>query len=144
MPILIGDDNPSVVIVHCGTNDIRMHSTQKIIDLIAQLDYNIKALVPGVQVAFSGLVGNGNCLQTDIRIQHINACMQQFCEDHHSSFIENSNIPLSYLSRDGIHLNRWGIIQLAMNFISYLRSRPLLENHTENFRRENHPMSVRT
>ncbi|KAJ8040693.1 hypothetical protein HOLleu_15062 [Holothuria leucospilota] len=144
MPILIRDDNPSIVIVHCGTNNVLTHSTQKMLDLFSQLDYNIKALVPGVQVAFSGLVGNRICPQTDILICHINACIQRFCEDHNSSFIDNCNIPLSYLSRDGIHLNRWGIKQLAVNFISYLRFRPILEDQLGNFQMESHPNSVRT
>ena len=122
VPLLIGDEKPSFVIVHCGTNNISSHNTSQIMSLFQKLHTILMSLNESTRVAYSGLTGNRNCLQTDIYVCQVNNRIREFCADKHCSFIDNYNITLSHLSRDGVHLNRSGIIQLARNFISFLRS----------------------
>ncbi|PIK56536.1 hypothetical protein BSL78_06553 [Apostichopus japonicus] len=145
VPLLIGEEQPAVIIVHCGTNNIMMHNTREIINLLSELDSTIKSLVRGVKVAFSGLTGNRNCFHTDVLICHINDNIKQFCQEHNSSFIDNSSLTLSHISRDGIHLNRRGIVQLAMNFIAYLRSTVRDDTcNSPSFRKEHFYQHART
>ncbi|KAJ8018480.1 hypothetical protein HOLleu_43514 [Holothuria leucospilota] len=144
VPLLVHAEDPAVIIVHCGTNNIATHNTSGIINLLSKLDSTLKSLVSGVKVAFSGLTGNGICPHTDIQICHINDAIRQFCEEHNSVFICNSNITLSHISRDGIHLNRRGIVKLAMNFISYLRSTMYSKDDSQNFQQGYSNLPMRT
>ena len=50
----------------------------------------------------------------------MNNILQQLCRTHGFVFVDNGNITVDHLQRDGIHLTEEGSVILANNYLFYL------------------------
>ncbi|KAJ8042445.1 1-phosphatidylinositol 4,5-bisphosphate phosphodiesterase gamma-1 [Holothuria leucospilota] len=120
-PVLIEEEKPSAVIIHCGTNDINKISPSHIASLMDELCMKIQFCDPSIQISISGLTPRLSS-QANGEVLFINSKLAQICSKHELYYISNNNLSPTHLSRDGIHLNRRGITGLARNFIAFLRT----------------------
>ena len=56
------------------------------------------------------------------KLKRINFLLKLICEENEYFFIDNSNIEIRYLWKDGIHLLESGKTKLAQNFIYFLNN----------------------
>ena len=121
VPALIQQEKPTSIIIHCGTNNIRSNCPGTIASLMFQLCSIIRDLDRSIKIAVSGLTPRGES-SADWAVRQVNGYFSIMCDKNNYIFISNCNIVPHHLARDGIHLTQSGVIRLAMNFISFLRS----------------------
>lgn len=119
-PSVLEEINPDVIIVHCGTNSITSECPEYCMNMLQKLGELINIHIPNAAIAFSGITG-----QLDMK-RHafstlINNGIAHLCQLKRWTYINNENISLDHIARDGIHLNQKGLISLAGNYINFLR-----------------------
>ena len=119
-PALILEHKPSAVIIHCGTNNIQNCLISKCIELTSALVQVIRNTNPNTTIAFSALTVQGSIGQS-FWADKYNTRLLEFCRQFNCDIIDNSNIKIAHLARDGLHLGNIGIKLLARNYISFLR-----------------------
>lgn len=133
-PALIQEECPTAVIIHCGTNNIASYQTTDCLSLYYSLVTLITSIQPRTRVIVSALTTQVNVGHA-IWIREFNARLHELCKVAKWTFIPNENIDVSHLSRyDGLHLNRFGTILLAKNFISALQHLPNMDFHKDSHR----------
>ena len=106
--------NNDLVILHCGTNDLRtekqpLEIANEIMDLASEMKTNIN------EVMVSGIVQRRDKLNG----KQVNQLLQSSCISKKFHFIDNSNInPEYHLNNSGLHLNTRGTYTLGSNFVS--------------------------
>ena len=112
---------PDVVIVHCGTNDIRnnTNTVKKFKRLVKEIEENNHENIPQV-VIFNIIKRNDQDCNEEI--QSVNDKLQRFCTSKGLSFNDNNNIDKSCLNKDKLHLNRRGSSFLANNFKRFVNA----------------------
>ncbi|XP_071941471.1 uncharacterized protein [Antedon mediterranea] len=119
-PVLIQEQNPSSVIIHCGTNNTNDCMPMKCIKLITLLCNCIRDADTSIHIAISSLIMHQNAGRY-AWVKEFNARLHDKCSTLNWAFIDNSNISLQHLAKDGLHLNGSGIKLIAMNYIAFLR-----------------------
>ena len=112
--------NPSMVILHGGSNNLRLNSTpEKIAAEIISLAHELKNEYNDVMI--SGITSRKDKYNDKAKL--VNTKLKTLCDENLFEFIDNSNINAKqHLSYDGLHLNINGVIALGKNFcnaISY-------------------------
>ena len=120
------DDTPDVMIIHGRCNDIDPRGKLKEItpNEIATGFINIGKLCKekGVNdVLISGIICRRNKYWNN-KVIATNKILKQLCIEHQFTFIENENISVEQLWKDGIHLLESGKVILANNFINYINN----------------------
>ena len=108
--------NPDLVIIHCGSNDLR---SQKSPNTIANeiIDLTLKSKTVTNDVVISGLVARND--ELNLKGKQLNECLISKCEEKNIFYIDNTNIVASkHLNGSGLHLNHLGTSQLAKNFLN--------------------------
>ncbi len=119
-PIIIAEEQPDLVIIHCATNDIPKYFVNECVDMYDQLVTTILKANPSVQIAASSLTTQKNYAHRKW-IKEFNARLRDLCYDRNLFFVDNDNIELSHLAaNDGLHLSKSGTILLARNYVSCL------------------------
>ena len=110
---------PDVIILHCGTNDLRMKTNpEEISDKIVNLALSSKTPINSVIV--SGIVARKDDLNE--KAQLVNNYLRDACQTRNIGFIDNSNIMAdSHLNRSKLHLNAKGTNILAKNFLHSIK-----------------------
>ena len=109
------DFNNELVILHCGTNDLRsekqpLEIANEIMDLASEMKTNIN------EVMVSGIVQRRDKLND--KGKQVNQLLQSSCISKNFHFIDNSNInPEYHLNNSGLHLNTRGTHTLGSNFV---------------------------
>ena len=111
---------PSHVIIHVGTNNIPIDSTEDCALKIGNLATNLKEKFPHAKIAVSGIIQRQD-IQVADKIEEVNKILQQNCLSNSMSFIDNLSIDSSCLNGSGIHLSAKGTAILATKFIKFLR-----------------------
>ena len=122
-PVFISEHNPSCVILHLGTNNIPRTFPQECLDQFCELGLIIRKASPSINIVCSSLTIQ-NIRKAPGRnawIKEYNARLLQKCIELKWTYIDNSNITKGHLASDGLHLEKNGTRQLAMNFSSFLR-----------------------
>jgi lysophospholipase L1-like esterase len=110
---------PDVIILHCGTNDLRKTSTDIISKNIVNLAISLKTDTNSILV--SGLTSRKD--QFNDKVNELNMLLLQQTSDRNIGFIDNSNIDENHhLNKSKIHLNRKGSTILAKNFESAIKN----------------------
>ena len=112
---------PDVVIVHCGTNDIRnnIKTVKKIKRLVKEIEENNHENIP--QVVIFNIIKRYDQDYNE-EIQSINDKLQRFCTSKGLSFIHNNNFDKSCLNKGKFHLKRRGSSFLANNFKKFVNA----------------------
>ena len=126
------DKTPNRVILHGGCNDVNNKNStpEKIANEIADMailcrDYGVNDVFISVMICRRGKFLNGKVKR-----------MKQICEENGYFFIDNSNIEIKDLWKDGIYLLESGKTKLAENFIYffYISSRLFFRSpHTRKY-----------
>ena len=111
---------PSHVIIHVGTNNIPIDSTEDCALKIGNLATNLKEKFPHAKIAVSGIIQRQD-IQVAGKIEEVNKILKQNCLSNSMSFIDNLSIDSSCLNGSGIHLSAKGTAILATKFIKFLR-----------------------
>ena len=105
--------------MHWGCNDVSNEKStpEKIANEIADMailccDYVVNDVFISVVICRRGKFLNG-------KVKRVNLLLKQICEENGYFFIDNSNIEIRDLWKDGIHLLESGKTKLAENFISF-------------------------
>ena len=116
-PLLNKD--PSVVILHVGTNDFTENGidSDTIVSRILSLKAEIEKIVDGCKVILSLPIRRRDS-------DRANKILAEVCEKitvMKLDFINNSNIMSEHLGRRGLHLNQYGKSRFAQNLLKKLR-----------------------
>ena len=105
---------PHIILLHCGTNDLR---TTKTAEDIAEELINLANTLKNEEneVAISSITVRNDNLQK--KGLEVNKLLKSKCEHKSYTFCENSNITRGCLNASGLHLNPYGTTTLANNFL---------------------------
>ena len=108
--------NNVLIIVHCGTNDLRSDKNSKdIANQIHDLASDLKTSTNDVMI--SGLVSRSDKL--NIKAHEVNNYLKSLCSDNNFNFIDNSNLKINkHLNNSGLILNCDGTFTLGCNFVN--------------------------
>ena len=115
-------ENPSHVIIHAGTNNLRTDTAKTCATKIGKLVNHIKVKFPQSKVGISGLTIRKDC-DLGEKLNQTNKDLRSFCIRQGHTFIDNANINSSALNSSKLHQNPKGTAYLAVNFINFLRNR---------------------
>ena len=110
---------PSEIILHVGTNDVDIHSTEEVADNIIKLTDDIKK--EGIRCTVSSLVVRADSELLKSAVIDVNNVLRDSLPQD-VNFVEHSNITNYHLNNSRLHLNRRGDAALAHNFIQHIRS----------------------
>ena len=113
-------DQPDVVLLHIGSNDINNQTkdktdTEKLTGDIINIGKSCIDLV----VVISSVLPKTNISLTRL-IRQVNDSLREQCVLNGFGFISNDNISRTHLWKDGIHLEDLGTNILAGNFVDFL------------------------
>ena len=110
--------NPDVLLLHCGTNDLR--SSKDAMDVandIIALANNLKK--DDNEVIISGLFERKD--KWNEKGKEVNIALKLNCAEKKYLFCDNSNLSSNFhINTNGLHLNENGTIALANNFLACL------------------------
>ena len=114
-------DQPDVVLLHIGSNDINNQTkdktdTEKLTGDIINIGKSCIDLV----VVISSVLPKTNISLTRL-IRQVNDSLREQCVLNGFGFISNDNISRTHLWKDGIHLEDLGTNILAGNFVDFLK-----------------------
>ena len=117
----MNEENPDVVVIHVGANDLPLHEINRNIDIInignEILQIGKTCLSHGVRIFFiSSLICNKNSTKQKL-IGNINVYLKENCQQLGFKFIDNGEINIENLWKDGTHLNQSGTSILARNYL---------------------------
>lgn len=107
------NENPDVVMVHVGTNDIHSSPTPShIMEDMRKLVTKARNKFEGAKVVISGLIHRHD---VDFKyISAVNSCLEWICKEMDMLFVDgNVWIKESDISGDGLHFNRKGTLQFG-------------------------------
>ena len=108
------DFAPDIVLLRCGTNDLKKHFTslkiaQNILKLAEEVSDEDKK-----DVLVSGIIKGGD--DCNAKVQKVNEFLSEIRTRKNVKYIDNGNIGLDMSNRGKLHLNRFGTIQLVKNY----------------------------
>ena len=113
-------DEIHAVIIHAGTNNLcsedDMTTAKHMEDLILEVKKKSS------NVAISSVVNRFDNKVAHSKISKFNILLNNLCQKHKLSFIDNNNIDHSMLNGSNLHLNKEGDRMLGRSFCQYLRS----------------------
>ena len=115
----IKDYENDLIILHCGTNDLKGNkSPAEIAKEIFRVANNLKTQTNEVMI--SGIVPRRDNLQEKGKM--VNSLLLSACAANDFHYIDNSNVDIyAHLNRGGLHLNFKGTYRLGSNFVDAIR-----------------------
>ena len=114
------DRKPDTIILHCGTNDLRLKDkreveiSKEIIDIAKQIQSN------KIDIIVSGLIARGDELEH--KREKTNYILRDMCYEESITYTDHPNIEANiHLNRSKLHLNRYGDSILAANLLKASR-----------------------
>ena len=108
---------PSVVLLHIGSNDASSKTSEVILTELLQLKHHIESCLPSCRVIISHPTLRLDNAKAGLTITNLVKKLNGL----NIPCMVNSNIKFNHLSRKGHHLNDYGIKRMAMNIISLIR-----------------------
>ncbi len=113
--------NTESLILHVGTNNLELDSSDQIKDKYTNLFKEVKSKVPDTcKIGISSIILRRDKPYLNEKCEAANQTLQELCDIHKWSFIDNCAI--KDLHRDRLHPNTRGMSFLAKNFQDFLRS----------------------
>ena len=113
--------NPDRIIIHCGTNNLKIdESPEAIAEKTIELAKSVKSTTN--EVVISSIIPCRDKL-TD-KGSKVNGIVEHFCkEDETIKFMRQESLDSKkHIGKDGILLNNFGITQIVKNFIEFLNN----------------------
>ena len=133
---------PSHVIVHTGTNDVPVETTEKCVSNMEELIMLVKQKFPNSKIGISGITPRQD-IDLTLKIKEINEKVQTLSSKHGVKFINNLSIDKTCLNSSKLHLNAKGSAILASHFIKFLRDGQSLSSlHPKKHPKQDFPMST--
>ena len=108
------NQQPDVVIIHCGTNDLKVKQPDEVCQNVINLAKSISSSNENTSVVISGIVPRGDDLNQ--KATEVNGLLEKKCNDCNIGFINNGNIdPRRHLNNSRLHLNVNGTLELEKN-----------------------------
>lgn len=108
--------NPDLIIIHCGTNDLRLRSAEEIATDVIGLAVDVKN--EENEVALSSLIVRNDKYES--KRMEVNELIKRMCNDTNLAYVDNSNIKKVHLNNSGLHLNIEGEKILKKNLINFI------------------------
>ena len=112
--------HPHEIILHVGTNSLKNLDPASCAAEIIELGKHIKDAK--VKTTISEIITRTDSPTLDRKAREVNTLLKAQCSGNGLSFIEHKNINEDDLNRSGLHLNRKGNKQFAINFINHFKS----------------------
>ena len=113
------DKKPDVMIIHCGTNDLKTKEPEEITENIVTLAKMVSEESENTSVIVSGIVPRGDALNGNV--EKVNGILQKRCNECNIGFIDNGNIdPAKHLNNSKLHLNIHGTNELQKNLQEFI------------------------
>ena len=112
VPIL--ERNSCRLILHVRTNDAKSCTSREILDKLLQLKSFIS---PQCQTIFSAPTIRSDKAKANLTVRQLTKHLLQLEID----VVDNRNITYRCIGRKGLHLNISGTIQLAKNFLNFIK-----------------------
>ena len=113
--------NPDRIIIHCETNNFKMdESPEGITEKTTELAKSVKSTTN--EVVISSIIPRRDKLAD--KGSKVNGIVENFCkEDETIKFMRQKSLDLKeHRGEDGIHLNNFGITQIAKKIIEFLNN----------------------
>ena len=111
-----------IAVIHVGTNDIGLgiesSSASEIVDSIIKVGKRCRQ--SGVNDVLISSVVYRKHEHIQKKVNELNSILERKCVNNNFILIDNSNISISDISRDNIHLNFKGTCKLADNIIRHI------------------------
>ena len=105
---------PDLIILHCGTNDLKNKEPEEISKSIVSLAKSLSEASENTGVIVSGIVQRGDDLNR--KVAKVNEVLQHQCNECNIAFIDNSGIdPSKHLNGSKLHLNVNSTYELQNN-----------------------------
>ena len=115
VPIL--ERNPCRLILHVGTNNSESCTSREILDKPLKLKTFISEKCPQCQTIFSTPTIRSDKAKANLTVRQLTNHLLQLEID----VVDNRNITDRCIGRKGLHLNISGTIQLAKNFLNFIK-----------------------
>ena len=113
------EEEPNVVILHVGTNNLKNNQTPE------SLASNIIEVGKSLCTAHNDVIISGICHRNDEKdkkVSEVNDHLKRMCNEKKIFFLDNDNIKReNHLNNSGLHLNTEGNSILASNIIGILK-----------------------
>ena len=108
---------PDIVLLHCGTNDLKKDLTrQKITLYILKLAEEVSD--GGTRdVLVSGIINRGD--DSDAKFQTVNEFLSEIRTRKNVKYIDNGNIGFGILNQSKLHLNKFGTINWLKTIVKF-------------------------
>ena len=101
----ISRKQPSHLILHAGTNDIKSQTTVEILGNFERVTDVIANENPETRLVISLLIlRNDNIEQLNSKIRSLNESLRKFCVDNEMTYVDNTNMGVEALQKGGLHL----------------------------------------
>ena len=110
------------LILHIGTNDLKMMEPDQLTDSILSLALQVESDSPNTSLSISAILPRKEADQLSENISLINSSLKLLCRQHRWSFIDHKNTNHNHLNRSGLHLTKVGNDILAKNFKDHINS----------------------
>ena len=115
------EQNPDMVILHTGCNDINSDKTPTQI-AVEICNLAAKAKTKDRGVAVSSLIPRGDSDELNEKTTNVNEELKYLCKAKKIDFIDHVSIEREkHINNSKIHLNRFGTIAFAKDFLNYLK-----------------------
>ena len=107
---------PSHILLHVGTNDSGVKSSEEIVSELLQLKSHVKGILPNCTIYISLPTLRTDNPYAARTIRQLSTMLKQL----NIQIMNNDYITAEQLGKKSVHLNRWGISKLAMNINSLI------------------------
>ena len=111
------ENEPKVIVLHNGTNDVVMKSSDIILNEISKLKLHFESKLSGANVIISCPAMRIDNCKARLTIKHLISKIKHM----KVKYMLNNNISENCLGRKGLHLNPRGTGRLVVNLISLIR-----------------------
>ena len=113
---------PEEIILHVGTNDLKLMSDELVADGFINLAIQIRENSPSTKVTISSILPRTDKTGLSDKISLINKRLKSFCEQNNLDQLEHRAIDLTCLNGRGLHLNGKETSFLARSITNYITS----------------------
>ena len=111
-------DQPSCLILHVGTNNLRSKEPESTAEKILSVKELVNKMSPRTEVIISSLTTRTDRMELHQKVKEVNNILFS----HNLNIIGNSNVKSHHLNKSKLHLNKSGDATLAHNFRMKIRS----------------------